>query len=185
MTVAPSFVRPLVLSLSLSVCLVLTHLCISFPVVRMPSLPKRRRLNDSSAPSEPPKEAPSLNPNAALKRKFAAPSAPSAPSASPAAAPPPEAPSTAASAPAKATASGEPSAKRKRRFGSAHFRSKAGGGKKPGSGSRCPCYSRERNPLQVLNEFRRGIAFNLVSMEGPSHAPTITMTAEVRKTFFC
>lgn len=42
-----------------------------------------------------------------------------------------------------------------------------------------PVFPKYKNPLQILNEFRRGIVFNLVSQEGPSHAPTITVAVEL------
>lgn len=41
-----------------------------------------------------------------------------------------------------------------------------------------PVFSKHKNPLQILNEFRRGFVFNLVSQSGPSHAPTITVEVE-------
>lgn len=136
--------------------------------LRMPILPKRRYPNDESAPSDPSAQSPSV---------------PMKPESDPQEA-------TAAAGPIGNGSNGtagttdEPPPKKKRRSGPPpHFRAKMAGQKKAaaadGSGSRCPCYSRERHPLQVLNEFRRGIAFKLISMEGPSHAPTITMTAEV------
>ncbi|MEL7309609.1 MAG: hypothetical protein AAGK05_18315, partial [Pseudomonadota bacterium] len=91
---------------------------------------------------------------------------------------------------AAAADGGSPPAKRKRRSGPyPYFRSKYGGNKGGsggggGGGGRCPSFSRQRNPLQVLNEFRRGIAFNMTSMDGPSHAPTITMAADVEGQHF-
>lgn len=135
----------------------------------MPSLPKRRRLNDDNAPA------------AAAEGEAPAPPAAVA-----------DTEMTAAAAPTSHEGfgngvaggdGGSPAAKRRRRY--PYFRSKFGGNKGGGGGSgRCPCFSRQRNPLQVLNEFRRGIAFNMTAMDGPSHAPTITMAADVEGQHF-
>lgn len=44
---------------------------------------------------------------------------------------------------------------------------------------KCETQSQPKNALCVLNELRPGLTYNTVSMSGPVHAPTFTISVEV------